>query len=219
MNYTQLTSAIKGYAENDFPATAGSFTSADQISTFVENAEERIYNSVQLPALRKNVTGTTTSGNKYLACPSDWLATFSMAVINANNEYMFLLNKDVNFIREAFPDTDAAFYGEPEYYAQFDQNTFILGPTPDANYAVELHYFYYPQSIVTAGTSWLGDNFESALLYGSLLEAASFMKSEPDVIANYEKRYNEAMTLLKQLADGKNRRDAYRSGQVRDQVR
>jgi hypothetical protein len=130
-----------------------------------------------------------------------------------------LLNKDVNFIREAFPDTDAAFYGEPEYYAQFDQNTFILGPTPDANYAVELHYFYYPQSIVTAGTSWLGDNFESALLYGSLLEAASFMKSEPDVIANYEKRYNEAMTLLKQLADGKNRRDAYRSGQVRDQVR
>jgi hypothetical protein len=219
MNYTQLTSAIKGYAENDFPATAGSFTSADQIATFVENAEERIYNSVQLPALRKNVTGTTTSGNKYLACPSDWLATFSMAVINANNEYMFLLNKDVNFIREAFPDTDAAFYGEPEYYAQFDQNTFILGPTPDANYAVELHYFYYPQSIVTAGTSWLGDNFESALLYGSLLEAASFMKSEPDVIANYEKRYNEAMTLLKQLADGKNRRDAYRSGQVRDQVR
>jgi hypothetical protein len=219
MNYTQLTSAIKGYAENDFPATAGSFTSADQIATFVENAEERIYNSVQLPALRKNVTGTSTAGNKYLACPSDWLATFSMAVINANNEYMFLLNKDVNFIREAFPDTDAAFYGEPEYYAQFDQNTFILGPTPDANYAVELHYFYYPQSIVTAGTSWLGDNFESALLYGSLLEAASFMKSESDVIANYEKRYNEAMTLLKQLADGKNRRDAYRSGQVRDQVR
>lgn len=219
MNYTQLTSAIKGYAENDFPATAGSFTSANQIATFVENAEERIYNSVQLPALRKNVTGNCTSGNKYLACPSDWLATYSMAVINANNEYMFLLNKDVNFIREAFPDTDAAFYGEPEYYAQFDQNTFILGPTPDANYAVELHYFYYPQSIVTAGTSWLGDNFESALLYGSLLEAAAFMKSEPDVVANYEKRYNEAMTLLKQLADGKNRRDAYRSGQVRDQVR
>jgi hypothetical protein len=219
MNYTQLTSAIKGYAENDFPATAGSFTSADQIATFVENAEERIYNSVQLPALRKNVTGNCTSGNKYLACPSDWLATYSMAVINANNEYLFLLNKDVNFIREAFPDTDAAFYGEPEYYAQFDQNTIILGPTPDANYAVELHYFYYPQSIVTAGTSWLGDNFESALLYGSLLEAAAFMKSEPDVVANYEKRYNEAMTLLKQLADGKNRRDAYRSGQVRDQVR
>ena len=219
MNYTQLTSAIKGYAENDFPATAGSFTSANQIATFVENAEERIYNSVQLPALRKNVTGNCTSGNKYLACPSDWLATYSMAVINANNEYLFLLNKDVNFIREAFPDTDAAFYGEPEYYAQFDQNTFILGPTPDANYAVELHYFYYPQSIVTAGTSWLGDNFESALLYGSLLEAAAFMKSEPDVVANYEKRYNEAMNLLKQLADGKNRRDAYRSGQVRDQVR
>ena len=219
MNYTQLTSAIKGYAENDFPTTAGSFTSANQIATFVENAEERIYNSVQLPALRKNVTGNCTSGNKYLSCPSDWLATFSLAVINSNNEYHYLLDKDVNFIREAYPDTDAAFYAEPQYYAQFDQNTFILGPTPDESYAVELHYFYYPESIVTAGTSWLGDNFESALLYGSLLEAAAFMKSEPDVVANYEKRYNEAMTLLKQLGDGKNRRDAYRNGQVRDKVR
>jgi hypothetical protein len=219
MNYTQLTAAIKGYAENSFPDTVGSFTSADQIATFVEIAEQRIYNMVQLPAIRKNVTGNVTTGNKYLACPSDWLATFSLAVINANNEYNYLLNKDVNFIRAAYPDTDAAFYGEPEYYAQFDQNTFILGPTPNANYAVELHYFYYPASIVTAGTSWLGDNFDSVLLYGALLEAAAFMKSDPDTITFYKQRYDEAMTELKQLGDGKNRQDAYRSGQVRIPVR
>jgi hypothetical protein len=219
MNYTQLTAAIKGYAENDFPATVGSFTSADQIATFVEIAEQRIYNMVQLPAIRKNVTGNVTTGNKYLACPSDWLATFSLAVINSNNEYLYLLNKDVNFIRESYPDTDAAFYGEPKYYAQFDQNTFILGPTPDANYAVELHYFYYPTSIVTAGTSWLGDNFDSVLLYGALLEAAAFMKSDADVVGFYKQRYDEALLELKQLGDGKNRQDAYRSGQVRIPVR
>jgi hypothetical protein len=219
MNYTQLTAAIKGYAENDFPATVGSFTSADQIATFVEIAEQRIYNMVQLPALRKNMTGNVTAGNKYLACPSDWLATFSLAVINSNNEYLYLLNKDVNFIRESYPDTDAAFYGEPKYYAQFDQNTFILGPTPDANYAVELHFFYYPTSIVTAGTSWLGDNFDSVLLYGALLEAAAFMKSDADVVGFYKQRYDEALLELKQLGDGKNRQDAYRSGQVRYPVR
>jgi len=219
MNYVQLTAAIKGYAENDFPNTVGSFTSADQIATFVRIAEQRIYNMVQLPAIRKNVTGTMTSGNKYLACPSDWLATFSLAVINSANEYKYLLNKDVNFIRESYPDTDAAFYGEPEYYAQFDQNTFILGPTPNANYAAELHYFYYPTSIVDAGTSWLGDNFDSVLLYGALLEAASFMKSDPDTISFYKQRYDEAMAELKQLGDGKNRQDAYRSGQVRYPVK
>jgi hypothetical protein len=219
MNYTQLTAAIKGYAENSFPDTVGSFTSADQIATFVKMAEQRVYNMVQLPALRKNVTGNMTSGNKYLACPSDWLATFSLAVINSANEYKYLLNKDVNFIRESYPDTDAAFYGQPEYYAQFDQNTFILGPTPNANYAAELHYFYYPTSIVDAGTSWLGDNFDSVLLYGSLLEAASFMKSDPDTISFYKQRYDEAMAELKQLGDGKNRQDAYRSGQVRYPVK
>jgi hypothetical protein len=219
MNYTQLTAAIKGYCENDFPNTVGSFTSADQIATFVEIAEQRIYNMVQLPALRKNMTGNVTAGNKYLACPSDWLATFSLAVINSNNEYLYLLNKDVNFIRESYPDTDAAFYGEPKYYAQFDQNTFILGPTPDANYAVELHFFYYPTSIVTAGTSWLGDNFDSVLLYGALLEAAAFMKSDADVVGFYKQRYDEALLELKQLGDGKNRQDAYRSGQVRIPVR
>jgi len=219
MNYTQLTTAIKGFAENDFPATVGSFTSAEQIARFVQLAEQRIYNMVQLPAIRKNVTGNMTSGNKYIATPPDWLATFSIAVINAGNEYKYLLNKDVNFIRESFPDTDAAFYGEPQYYAVFDDNTFILGPTPDANYATELHYFYYPESIVTASTTWLGTNFDSALLYGSLLEAALFMKSDADTMTMYKARYDDAMAELKQLGDGKNRQDAYRSGQARYPVR
>jgi hypothetical protein len=219
MNYTQLTAAIKGYAENSFPDTVGAFTSAEQIATFVKMAEQRVYNMVQLPALRKNMTGNLTSGNKYLALPTDWLATFSLAVINSANEYKYLLNKDVNFIRESYPDTDAAFYGEPEYYAQFDQNTLILGPTPNASNSVELHFFYYPTSIVDAGTSWLGDNFDSVLLYGSLLEAASFMKSDKDTIDFYKQRYDEAMAELKQLGDGKNRQDAYRSGQFRMPVR
>jgi hypothetical protein len=219
MNYTQLTSAIKGFAENDFPATVGSFTSAEQLARFVQLAEQSIFNTVQMPAFRKNMTGNMTSGNKYLATPPDWLATFSLAVINAANEYHYLLNKDVNFIRESYPDTDAAFYAEPEYYAIFDDNTFILGPTPNANYAVELHYFYYPPSIVTAGTSWLGNNFDSVLLYGALLEAANFMKADVDVIANYKARFDRAMAELKQLGDAKDRQDAYRSGQVRYPVR
>ena len=219
MNYTQLTSAIKGFAENDFPATVGSFTSPEQIARFVQLAEQSIFNTVQMPAFRKNQTGNVTTGNKYLATPPDWLATFSLAVINAANEYHYLLNKDVNFIRESFPDTDATFYGEPQYYGIFDDNTFILGPTPDASYAVELHYFYYPESIVTAGTSWLGNNFDSVLLYGALLEAANFMKSDADIIANYKDRFGRAMTELKQLGDAKDRQDAYRSGQVRYPVK
>ena len=187
----------------------------DDINTFIKQTEQRVYNAIQLPAIRKNVTGSVTTGNKYLTCPSDWLATFSLAAVSTGNEYTYLLDKDVNFIRESFPDTDAAFYGVPQYYAQFDQDSFILGPTPDANYSVELHYYYYPQSIVTANTSWLGDNFDSVLLYGSLLEAYTYMKGEADVIAGYQKRYDEALALLKTLGDGKNRRDAYRSGQVR----
>jgi hypothetical protein len=219
MNYTQLTSAIKGFAENDFPATVGSFTSPEQIARFVQLAEQSVFNTVQMPAFRKNQMGSMTSGNKYLATPSDWLATFSLAVINAANEYHYLLNKDVNFIRESYPDTDAAFYAEPEYYAIFDDNTFILGPTPDASYAVELHYFYYPESIVTAGTSWLGDNFDSVLLYGALLEAANFMKSDADSVNLYKERYGRAMVELKQLGDAKDRQDSYRSGQVRYPVR
>jgi hypothetical protein len=219
MNYTELTTAIKGFAENDFPATVGAFTSPEQIARFVQLAEQSIFNTVQMPAFRKNMTGNTTAGNKYLATPPDWLATFSLAVINAANEYHYLLNKDVNYIREAYPDTDAAFYGEPRYYAVFDDNTFIMGPTPDVDYAVELHYFYYPESIVTAGTSWLGTNFDSVLLYGALLEAANFMKSDGDTVNLYKARYDRAMNELKQLGDAKERQDAYRSGQVRYPVR
>jgi len=219
MNYTQLTEAIQGFAENDFPETVGSFTSAEQLARFVQLAEQSIFNTVQMPAFRKNVTGNMTSGNKYLATPPDWLATFSLAVINTANEYHYLLNKDVNFIRESYPDTDAAFYAEPQYYGIFDDNTFILGPTPDASYSVELHYFYYPESIVTAGTSWLGDNFDSVLLYGALLEAANFMKSDADTVALYKERFDRAMSELKQLGDAKDRQDSYRSGQVRYPVR
>jgi hypothetical protein len=207
MNYTQLVNEIQSYTENQFATT--------DINTFIQQAEQRIYNMVQLPALRRNVTGSVTAGNKYLAIPPNWLSTFSLAVINADNEYLYLLNKDVNFIRQAFPDTDSDFYGVPQYYAVFDNTAFIVGPTPDNSYQVELHYFYYPESITTANTTWLGDNFSSALLYGSLLEAYTYMKGEADVIAQYQKRYDEAMALLKQLGDGKDRQDAYRSGQVR----
>lgn len=205
MNYTQLVAEIQSYTENQFQT--------DDINTFIKEAEQRIYNSVQFPAIRKNMTGTTTTGNKYLTCPSDWLATFSLAVVDGTGNYSYLLDKDVNFIRASYPAPTTT--GLPEYYALFDQNTFILGPTPDNNYTVELHYYYYPESIVTAGTTWLGNNFDSALLYGSLLEAYTYMKGEADVLAQYQKRYDEAMFLLKQLGDGKDRRDAYRNGQVR----
>ena len=207
LTYSQLVVQIQDYTENTFTTT--------DMNNFIRQAEQRIYNTVQLPAIRKNVTGSLSTGNKYLAMPPDWLATFSLAVINPANEYTYLLNKDVNFIRQSFPDVDSDFYGEPQYYAVFDNATFIVGPTPDANYEAELHYFYYPESIVTAGTSWVGTNFSSALLYGSLLEAYTYMKGEKDVLDNYRNRYDEAMLLLKQLGDGKNRQDAYRSGQVR----
>jgi hypothetical protein len=205
MNYAELVAKIESYTENQFQTT--------DINTFIEQAEQRIYNSVQLPALRKNVTGLLTAGNSYLTAPSDWLATFSIAVIDASGNYKYLLDKDVNFIRASYPSPTST--GLPEYYALFDQNSFILGPTPDDYYTSELHYYYYPESIVTAGTTWLGNNFDSALLYGSLLEAYTYMKGEPDVIAGYQKRYDEALFLLKQLGDGKNRRDSYRNGQVR----
>lgn len=222
MDYAALFETIKGYVENDFPNTSwtdptGSgtvtLTSTEQINTFIEQAEQRVFNTVQLLDLRKNVTGNCTASNKYLSVPSDWLANFSIAVIDGSGNYEYLLNKDVNFIRQAFPNPNDT--GLPYCYAYFDENSYILGPTPDASYAVELHYFYYPQSIVTAGTSWLGDNFDSVLLYGSLLEAYTFMKGEQDVIVGYQKRYDEAMGLLKQLGEGKNRQDMYRSGQAR----
>jgi len=211
MNYSELVTEIQSYVENEF-ATA-------DINTFIQQAEQRIYNSVQLPAIRKNVTGSLTIGNKYLSVPTDWLATFSLAVIDAAGEYQYLLNKDVNFIRAAYPTTAVLDRGLPEYYAIFDSNSFILGPTPDAAYTAELHYYYYPESIVTAGTTWLGDNYDSALLYGALVEANTYMKGEEDVMAVYQKRYEENMSLLKMLGDGKDRRDAYRSGQVRYPVK
>ena len=211
MTYTELVAAIKSYTENDYSTT--------DVNTFIQNAEQRIHNTVQLPDLRKNVTGTMSLGNKYFSLPSDWLSTFSIAVIDTNNEYTYLLNKDVNFVRESFPDTDSGFYGKPEYYGIFDDTTMILGPTPDANYSAELHYYYYPQTIVTAGNTWLGDNFDTALFYGALLEAAAFMKEDPDTVTQYTARYSEVMQLLKNLGDGKNRRDAYRSGQERIPVR
>ena len=215
MNYTQLCANIEDYTENTF--------TADELATFTKMAEQRIYNTVQLPNLRKNVTGSTTSGNKYLACPTDFLAPYSLAVITADGSYEYLLNKDVNFIRQAYPQpTDT---GTPAHYAIFGPDSqndnelvFILGPTPDANYGVELHYFYYPESIVTAGTSWLGDNFDSVLLNGALVEAITFMKGEQDMVALYNERYVQSIALLKNLGDGKDRQDAYRSGQVRIKV-
>lgn len=226
MNYDTLFETIKGYVENDFPNTswtdsAGSgtvtLTSTEQINTFIQQAEQRIYNMVQLLDLRKNVTGNVTSGNKYLSVPSDWLANFSLAVVDASGNYNYLLDKDVNFIRESFPNPNDT--GLPTHYAFFDENSYILGPTPDLNYTVELHYFYYPPSIVTAGTSWLGDNFDSVLLYGSLLEAYTFMKGEAEIISNYQQRYGEALAMLKQLGEGKNRQDMYRTPQVRYPVK
>ena len=217
MNYTQLSDAIVAYTEN----TSTEF--AAQISVFVKQAEQRIYNSVQFPSLRKNVTGSTTANNKYLQCPSDFLAVYSMAAIDASGNYEYLLNKDVNFIRQSYPNPndDKAI---PRYYALFGPRSddekelaFILGPTPDASYTIELHYYYYPESITTAasGRTWLGDNLDSVLLYGSLVEAYTYMKGETDMMALYNGKYNEALQLARRLGDGLERSDAYRSGQFR----
>jgi hypothetical protein len=235
VNYTELKARIKAYCENDFPQVVGSggLTSDEQIATFVRQAEQRIYNTVQFPSLRKNSTGLTTASNKYLSAPDDFLAVYSLAVIDpTSGEYLYLLNKDVNFIRESFPSpTDQ---GKPNYYALFgptttsatppaitNELTFLLGPTPNQAYTVELHYYYYPTSItvVASGETWLGDNMDSVLLYGSMLEAASFMKSEKDVTDVYTGRYNEALLLAKRLGDGMERQDAYRSGQYRMEVK
>ena len=308
MNYSQLVTAIQDYTENSFNYS----TNPAPINTFIEQAEQRIYNTIQFPSIRKNVTGTTTSGNKYLSCPDDFLAVYSIAVIDATGSYEYLLNKDVNFIRQAYPKaTDTAI---PKYYALFgpsvsgttisNELAFILGPTPDSGYAVELHYYYYPESIVqgklasvgtitvgtgyvdgtyydvpltggsgigalatvvvfggsvttvtitdggssylvgstisaantsiggtgsgfsapiatvinAAGRTWLGDNFDSVLLYGSLVEAYTYMKGEQDIIALYDGKYKEALSLAKRLGDGMERQDAYRSGQYRQAV-
>ena len=208
MNYTQLTQLIQDYCES----TEQSFVA--NIPTFVQVAEQRIYNTVQLPALRKNVTGTMTQNFQYFSLPSDWLSTFSLAVIDpTTGEYEYLLNKDVNYIRASYPFP--AVSGKPAYYAIFDNTTMLLGPTPDANYTAELHYYYYPVSIVTAGTSWLGNNFDSVLLYGSLREAYTYLKGDAEMMNYYEQKYQEALGQLKRLGDGLDRQDAYRSGQAR----
>jgi hypothetical protein len=230
MNYSELSAAIQTYTENNFPAItladSSTVSSTTQINRFITQAEQRIYNSVQFPFLRKNVTGTITANNKYLSCPEDYLSSFSLAIYSGAGPYTFLLNKDVNFMREAYPTpTDT---GTPKYYALFgptvsssiitNELSFILGPTPDTTYSAELHYYYYPESITTALTTWLGDNFDTVLLYGSLIEAYTFMKGESDMVGLYEGKYKEALALAKRLGDGLERQDAYRSGQYRQAV-
>jgi hypothetical protein len=278
MTYNELVTAVQDYCENTFPTA--------DMNVFIKQAEQRIYNTVQLANLRKNVTGSLTQGNKYLGCPNDFLSPYSLAVypyisttatgttgeftvvvasatgvavgqaVSGTNisagtfvravsgttitltqanagtvtgamifqgDYLYLLNKDVNFIREAYPNT--AGRGEPKHYAIFgpqsndvNELTFMLGPTPNINYMAELHYYYYPESIVTAGQTWLGDNFDSALLYGTMCEAVTYMKGEADMVKLYQDRYVQAIALLKNLGDGKQRADAYRDGQTRVQV-
>jgi hypothetical protein len=217
VNYTQLKTAVEDSVENTFSDT--------DFATLTKLAEDKIYNSVQLPALRKNVTGDLSAGNQYLAAPNDFLSVYSMAVFPAaGGEYTFLLNKDVNFIRESYPNP--ATTGVPRYYALFGpvynlptELTFILGPTPVAGYKAELHYFYYPESIATAGTSWIGDNFESVLFNAVMVEAGRFMKEEADIMTMYQNQFNESFLLLKNLGDGKNRGDTFRNGQVRNPVK
>jgi len=233
MNYSQLSAAIQSYTENQFPDTyladGSVVSSSDQINRFIEQAEQRIYNSVQFPSLRKNVIGITTAGNKYLSAPSDFLAVYSLAVIDATGRYEFLLNKDVNMIRQAYPNPTVTAF--PKYYALFGPTTtnavtpvitnelsIILGPTPDAAYSAELHYYYYPESITTALTTWLGDNFDSVLLYGALVEAYQYMKGEQDLLIMYDTKYKEALALAKRLGDGLEKQDSYRNGQPRIKV-
>lgn len=215
MNYAELKASIADICENTF--------TDDEYALFTQQAEQRIYNTVQLANLRKNVTGSLTSGNKYLQAPSDFLSTYSLAVIDGDGDYHFLLNKDVNFIREAYPNASGT--GLPKHYAIFgpqsgDPNelSFIVGPTPNAAYGVELHYYFYPESIVTAGDTWLGENFDSALLNAALVEAIRYMKGEADMVKLYQDMYAQSIALLKNLGDGKQRMDAYRDGQVRTQV-
>jgi len=216
MNYAELKTNIADICENEF--------TADQYAMFTQQAEQKIYNTVQLANLRKNVTGTLTASNKYLAAPDDFLSVYSLAIYPvAGGNYEYLLDKDVNFIRQAYPNP--ATTGKPKHYAIFgpqssdvNELTFILGPTPDASYAAELHYYYYPESIVTAGETWLGENFDSALLNGSLIEAIRFMKGEADMVKLYQDMYMQAIALLKNLGDGKQRTDTYRDGQTRIKV-
>jgi hypothetical protein len=234
MNYTELYNTIQTYTENQFPdvylASGSTVSATTQINTFITQAEQRIYNSVQFPSLRKNQYTAITANNKYVSLPNDFLSVYSLALVTGvaggnldTGTFEYLLNKDVNFIRQAYPSPDDI--GEPKYYALFgptlinlsitNELSLILGPTPDANYYVELHYYYYPESITTALTTWLGDNFDSVLLYGSLVEAYTFMKGEVDIITGYDAKYKEALALAQRLGDGMERTDAYRSGQYR----
>lgn len=215
MTYNELVAAVSEYSENTFPTSV--------MDTMIRQAEQRIYNTVQLANLRKNVTGSLTTGNKYLQAPVDFLSVYSLAVIKADGSYEYLLDKDVNFIRQAYPNP--ATTGVPKHYAIFGPRsddetelTFIVGPTPNANFSAELHYFAYPESIVTAGETWLGENFDSALFNGTMVEAVTYMKGEADMIKLYAERYLSSIALLKNLGDGKQRQDAYRNGQVRTQV-
>jgi len=216
MTYSELVIAVSDYCENTFPTV--------DMNIMIKQAEQRIYNTVQIANLRKNMTGVVTAGNPYLSAPDDFLSAYSLAVINGS-EYLYLLNKDVNFMREAYPNTAAAYRGKPKHYAIFGPQSnavtelsFLLGPTPDTTYSVELHFYYYPESIVTANTTWLGDNFDSALLNGTMVEAIRYMKGEPDMVKFYQDMYLQSIALLKNLGDGKQRADAYRDGQVRTQV-
>ncbi len=206
MNYTELAAAVVSTIGN-------TFDQAD-LDRFCHLTEQKIYNAVQIPALRKNMTGSMSAGNPYLTLPDDYLYTYSLAVIDPiSGEYLFLTNVDVNYIREMFPSPTQT--AKPRNYAQFDADSLLLGPTPDDGYAVELHFGFYPESIVTAGTSWVGDNFDSALLNGMLAEAARFIKEEQDVVALYDKLFVDSMVQLKQLGDGKLRQDTFRTPQVR----
>lgn len=207
--FTTLKQAIQDFTENS------ETTFVNNLSIFIENAEERILKAVELDLFRKNVSATTTSSNKYLAVPVDYLASFSLAVTDSNGDSQFLLQKDVNFVQEYWPDpTQTAF---PKYYANFDVDNFILGPTPDAAYSAELHYFYRPESLTTAssGTTWLSENAPNSMLYGSLVEAYIFMKGEPDIVTLYENRFLESVTRLKNYGEGVENTDAYREGLVR----
>lgn len=205
MNYSELTQNIQDICVHTF--------TADQLAMFVQQAEQKIYNTVDLPAFRKNQTGSLTAGNKYLTMPSNMIYVYSLAIVDGSGNYTYPLNKDVNFIREAYPNPSDT--GLPKHYAVFDQNSFIVGPTPDVNYASEIHFSYYPESIVTAGNTWLGDEFDSALLNGALVEAIRFLKGEADMVALYEKMYVQAVGLLVEVGDGKLRGDAYRDGQIK----
>ena len=237
MNYSELVTAIQTYTENNFPTTTLAdstvVTSTTQINRLITQAEQRIYNSVQFPSIRKNQYSAITANNKYVSLPDDFLSVYSLALVtgvtNSNLDtgtFEYLLNKDVNFIRQAYPTPNST--GEPKYYALFgpringvtitNELSLILGPTPDASYYVELHYYYYPESITTAVTTWLGDNFDTVLLYGALVEAYTYMKGEADLIALYDTKYKEALALAKRLGDGMERQDAYRSGQYRQAV-